>query len=209
MNRTLTTAIAALGMLAMTAGSAFAVSAVATADVNMRSGAGIEYAKIGVLKKGTAVNVTECKNNFCYVEKTGTDGWVSSKYLAEGAPDDLADSSPDVPVHFGVTVGPGGPSISFGIGDAPLPPPVPVTPKVCFYKNNNFGGARFCATPGTNNNHLAGGWNDSISSIEIAGGAGVTVCRNWWYGGGCVSYNSSKPFLGPAWNNAISSFQVY
>jgi hypothetical protein len=210
MNRTLTTALAALGILAMSAGAAFATAAVATADVNIRSGAGIDFAKIGTLAAGTAVEVTECQNSYCYIEQAGTDGWVSSKYLAEGAADDVADASSDVPVHFGMTVGPGGPTFSFGIGDGPLPPPAPpLTPKVCFYKNANFAGASFCATAGTNNNHLAGGWDDAISSIQLVGGAGVTVCRNWWYGGGCVSLSSDKPHLNVAWNNRISSFQAY
>lgn len=206
MHRSLTTAFAAMGMLALTAGAAFATSAVATADVNIRSGAGIEFSKIGTLTEGTGVNVTECENSYCYIEKPGTDGWVSAKYLAEGATDDVADAS-DIPVHFGMSVGPGGPTISFGIGDAP--PPAPVVAQVCFYKHDSFAGPSFCATPGTNNNQLVGGWNDNISSIRVVGAAGVTVCRNWWYGGGCVSYGSDKPHLNVAWNDRISSFQAY
>ena len=114
----------------------------------------------------------------------------------------------DIPFNFGVTVGPGGPSFSFGIGDAPPPAPVPVTPEVCFFKGNNFSGAQFCVNPGDDDATLPGGWNDSISSISIEGGAQVTVCKDFWYAGSCTTYSNDKPSLG-SYNNAISSYQAF
>jgi uncharacterized protein YraI len=188
-------------------GSAFAASAVATGTVNVRSGPGIEYAKISTLQKGTLVDVTECDGGFCFVEKPGTDGWVSASYLGEADDADVADA--DIPVNFGMSIGPGGPSFSMSIGDAPAPLPLPVAPTVCFFKSSNFNNASFCATPGMENDQLVGGWDDNISSISVEGGAGVTVCKSWWFGGGCTSYANDKPTLSASWNNKISSFQVY
>ena len=103
-----------------------------------------------------------------------------------------------------MTVGPGGPSISFGIGDAPPPAPIPVTPEVCFFKGNNFSGAQFCVNPGDDDPTLPGGPNDFISSISVDGGAQVTVCKNVWYGGSCTTYSNDKPSLGSYNNNDIS-----
>jgi len=61
--------------------TAFAVPATAISAVNVRSGPGVSFAKIDALHAGQAVNVTECQGGWCYVEKTGPDGWVSGNFL--------------------------------------------------------------------------------------------------------------------------------
>ncbi|KRA50182.1 SH3 domain-containing protein [Devosia sp. Root635] len=189
--------------------AAFAQPGVATGAVNVRTGPGTSYSKVGTLSTGELVDVKDCQGSWCFVDRNaGTDGWVSANYLkpaaAQPAP---APSEPEIPFNFGVTVGPGGPSFSFGIGDAPPPPPAPATPKVCFFKSTNFAGSKFCVSPGDSNSHLAGGWNDSISSVSVEGGAQVTVCKNFGYGGSCATIINSKPSLS-SYNNAISSFQA-
>lgn len=60
---------------------AAAFDATATTAVNIRSGPGINYSKVDALSSGEAVNITECKGRWCYVEHSGPDGWVSGKYL--------------------------------------------------------------------------------------------------------------------------------
>ena len=200
--------IAVVSLLS-TAG-AFAQPGYATSAVNVRTGPGTGYAKVGTLGAGEVVDVKQCQGSWCFVDRNaGTDGWVSKNYLApyEGGGND----EPDIPFNFGMSVGPGGPSFSFGIGDAPPPPappaPPPVTPKVCFFKGNNFTGASFCANPGQSVPVLAGNWDNAISSISVEGGAQVTVCKNANYGGNCASIATSKGSLS-SYNNAISSFQA-
>lgn len=201
----------AAAVVLLSASAAFAQPGVATGAVNVRTGPGTGYAKVGTLSAGELVDVKQCQGSWCFVDRNGgTDGWASANYLQPAAAQPTP-SKPDVPFNFGVTVGPGGPSFSFGIGDAPLPapvpPPAPATPKVCFFKSSNFSGGSFCVSPGDSSPVLAGGWNDSISSISVEGGAQVTVCKNAGYAGSCATIITSKPTLS-SYNNAISSFQA-
>jgi len=75
--------LAALALVATTA-TAFAAPAVATGNVNVRSGPGTGYARVDVLQRGQPVDVVQCRGSWCYVEKPGPDGWVSANYLSRG-----------------------------------------------------------------------------------------------------------------------------
>lgn len=201
-------ATAGFGVVASTV-VALAVPAVAKSAVNVRTGPGVSYTKVDTLNKGEAVNVVQCKSGWCYVEHSGPDGWVSGNYLAAPSGGGSSSSS-NPPVNFGMTFGPGGPTFSFSVGNAPPPPPAPApTPKVCFFNGANYTGASFCVTPGNTNNKLVGFWNDRISSLKVTAGNSVTVCRNWFYGGFCQSYSSNKPTLPWPLNNKISSYQTF
>lgn len=205
------TTLAAITLLTTMAVSA--APGIATGAVNVRTGPGTGYAKVGTLSAGEVVDVKQCQGSWCFVDRSsGTDGWASKSYLApyEGSGGGGGSAS-EIPFNFGMSVGPGGPSFSFGIGDAPPPAPLPAPPvvaKACFFKGNNFSGTQFCVNAGSDQPSLPGGWNDSISSIKLQGGAQVTVCKNFWYGGACTTYSSDKPSLG-SYNNAISSYQVF
>lgn len=209
--RRITVLSSAAAVVLLSTAAAFAQPGVATGAVNVRTGPGTGYAKVGTLSAGELVDVKQCQGSWCFVDRNaGTDGWVSANYLQPAAAQP-APSEPDIPFNFGVTVGPGGPSFSFGIGDAPppapVPPPAPATPKVCFFKGASYEGVSFCVSPGDSNPILAGGWNNSISSISVQGGAQVTVCKNANYGGSCATIITSKSSLS-SYNNAISSFQA-
>jgi uncharacterized protein YraI len=205
------TALAAVTLITTLAASA--APGIATGAVNVRTGPGTGYAKVGTLAAGEIVDVKQCQGSWCFVDRaSGTDGWASKNYLApyEGNGGGNGGDT-DIPFNFGMSVGPGGPSFSFGIGDAPppAPPPAPPVPaKACFFKGNNFTGAQFCVNAGDDDPNLPGGWNDTISSIKLQGGAQVTVCKNFWYGGACTTYSADKPSLG-SYNNAISSYQAF
>ena len=75
--------LAALALLGTTA-SAFAAPAVATGNVNVRSGPGTHYSRVDTLRRGERVDVQQCRGRWCYVEKRGPDGWVSANYLSRG-----------------------------------------------------------------------------------------------------------------------------
>ncbi|MHA6297441.1 SH3 domain-containing protein [Devosia sp. CAU 1758] len=204
------TSLAAITMLTTLAASA--APGIATGTVNVRTGPGTGYAKVGTLPSGEVVDVKQCQGSWCFVDRDGgTDGWVSKNYLAAYEGGGGNDGNDDIPINFGMSVGPGGPTFSFGIGDAPppAPPPAPVTPaEVCFFKGPNFTSTQFCVPAGTDDPSLPGGWNDSISSIRLEGGAEVTVCMGNVYTGACSTFSSDKPSLG-LFNNQISSYQVF
>lgn len=63
------------------AGVALAAQAVATGNVNVRSGPSAQYQRVGTLQRNQLVEVTGCRGGWCYIERRGPDGWVSANYL--------------------------------------------------------------------------------------------------------------------------------
>ena len=70
MFRKLVAALALLGGLAVAA-PALAASAHTTGNVNVRSGPGTGYAKLGTLTAGTRVKLRGCEDNWCSVRGAG------------------------------------------------------------------------------------------------------------------------------------------
>ncbi|WIY51850.1 SH3 domain-containing protein [Devosia sp. YIM 151766] len=79
----LTTGLATLGLLVTTI-AASAAPAVATGNVNVRSGPGTSYGVVDTLRRGEQVDVQHCRGSWCFVEKRGPNGWVSANYLSSG-----------------------------------------------------------------------------------------------------------------------------
>ena len=203
---------AAFGVLATTA-AGFATEAVATGAVNVRTGPGPGYTKVDVLSPGEIVDVLECTPGWCRIVHPGPDGWVSRSYLANTDYDEPVYDPPayDPPgydeegIDFGISVGPGG--VSVHVGDDPLPaPPPPVNPEVCFFRGANFTSSSFCALPGDLDEQLTGNWDDSISSIQISGGATAFICREHFFGPSCTVVTASTNLN--SYNNDVSSFRV-
>jgi len=198
-------AIVALAATAIVlpAAAAIAAPAIATTNVNLRNAPG--GAKIGVVQAGERVNVTTCQGSWCFVQRSGPDGWVSKTYLA------TQQGKRRVPFSFGFSVGPGGPHVSIGVGNGNGPHPVvpPATkPQACFFEHVNFGGASFCEVAGTSESMIDPAWNDRISSVRLYGGAKVTVCKDALFAGGCSVWVNSKADVGGNWNDVISSYKV-
>lgn len=84
-NKILATGLATLAIIATTA-AASAAPAVATGNVNVRSGPGTGYGVVDTLRRGEQVDVQYCRGSWCFVEKRGPDGWVSANYLSSGRP---------------------------------------------------------------------------------------------------------------------------
>ena len=120
------------------AGTAMAAQAIATTNVNVRSGPGSSYSAIDTLRRNEVVEVTGCRGGWCYVEKAGPDGWVSSNYLQSGR--QQYSSKPSV-------------NFSFSFGNPPAPPRPPRGPRPPRPGNggwdNNWGGG-----------HHGGGWDN-------------------------------------------------
>ena len=86
LSKTLMAAGVAAAALLATSVSAFAAPAYATGNVNVRSGPGTQYSRVDALVRGQQVDVQQCRGSWCYVVKSGPDGWVSSNYLNRGRP---------------------------------------------------------------------------------------------------------------------------
>jgi len=65
-----------------TSAAAFAYGAHTTTNLNVRSGPGASYARVGTLPAGFRVNVTGCEPGWCRIHGGGVSGWASSGYLS-------------------------------------------------------------------------------------------------------------------------------
>ena len=83
----LTFGIAAAALLGSSI-AALAAPAYATSNVNVRSGPGTGYGQVDVLRRGDSVDIDYCRGSWCFVNKSGPDGWVSASYLSRGGYDD-------------------------------------------------------------------------------------------------------------------------
>ncbi len=202
---------AALASVAVLATSAMALAAdyaIVTQDSYVYKSRSTSSQKVNTVEEDQEVLVTDCQGTYCFVKIPGPDGWMKKNRLAPL--DDEGEAHPDIPFSFGLTFGPGGPSVSIGIGDAPPPPP-PSSARACFFQHTGYGGANFCVAAGDAVSNLSSiGWNDKISSIRLFGGATVQVCEHSGFGGACATWNSNKSNLVPSgWNDIISSVDVY
>lgn len=209
--------VAAFAACLLSAGSVLAVEAAAKSAVNVRTGPGTSFGIVDQLTAGEVVNVTECApSNFCFVEHTGPDGWVSANYLtavAEEEDEEMEEGGGDNPdCSFGFVVGPGGPSMSISCGDAPMPPeppgPPPATAEACLYTGSNFNGDDLCVGIGIRN-ALNPTFNNKISSIELSGGAKAMLCDGPNLTGVCKNITTDIAPLQPSINNKTSSFSIY
>jgi uncharacterized protein YraI len=65
-------------------GTAFAAEAYTATDLNVRTGPGTEFDRIGTLPADSGVDVIDCADGWCLVRGRGLRGWVSANYLARG-----------------------------------------------------------------------------------------------------------------------------
>ena len=59
------------------------IKLVNTSVLNVRSGAGINYSKIGSLTQGTKVNIISESNGWSKINYNGKIGYISSQYVSE------------------------------------------------------------------------------------------------------------------------------
>lgn len=216
-------AAALVALLACT-GGAMAVEAAAKSAVNVRTGPAKTFGVVDQLTAGEVVTVKECApSNFCFIEHSGPDGWVSAAFLVpveEDEPDEeVEEGSGDNPdCSFGFNVGPDGPSLAVNCGDGPVfPPPGPGPapepdpedePRACFYTGTNFDGEELCVGIGIRN-ALNATFNNKISSVELFGGAKARLCDEPNLTGYCRTVSTDTAPLVPQINNKASSLTVY
>lgn len=196
----------AAAALAVFLPAAQAAPAYATTNVNVRSGPGTGYGTVDTLVRGQQVDVQQCQGSWCYVAKSGPDGWVSSRYLS-------ADRGGSGGFSFGFSIGGNGPDVSIGIGRPPIivdprPPVVrpPVIREACFYERSRFRGDSFCLEPGER--YRLPPFADGIGSIENRGGFEVELCTRRGLGESCRSYTTSASSLGD-FGEFVESVRVY
>jgi uncharacterized protein YraI len=85
---------------------AASIAAITTADLNIRVGPGVSYARFGTIPYGDNVRVHGCISgyNWCDVSWAGTRGWVSGNYLAYLGDRYYRRSLPSIAVAIGLPI---------------------------------------------------------------------------------------------------------
>ena len=79
-NKLLSAILISIGLFAWPA-SASADVGYTTGNVNLRTGPGTHYARVGTLSEGTRINVLGCQPSWCHVATQGVRGWLSANYV--------------------------------------------------------------------------------------------------------------------------------
>jgi len=195
--------------------TSMAAPATASGTVNVRSGPSTSYPVVDTLRAGESVDVRGCRSGWCFVEKSGPDGYVSASLLRAGG----TTVAPNFNLSFNFpsgsfSIGTGGVGIGIGTPPRPGPGPGPGNPPpggsgggdVCFYSGANYSGSRFCMDEGDVTPYVGASWNNRISSIRNRDGLRVTACDDAGYDD-CRTYTTSASNLG-SFDNVISSIRV-
>ncbi len=193
------TIAAAFLLLLISASASFSLDAAATTTVNVRSGPGTGFSVVDTLFPGEVVKIQECSiNGWCLIKHPGPNGWVSSGFLT------IAPGTVDPSCQLVFSIGASGPNLSVVCDPSSAAPN-----RVCFFKNQNYNGDKFCVRAGKTRNSLNANFNDKITSIHVHGSARAKVCTHNNLGAPCRLVNNSIPQLGGAYNNVISSMTVF
>jgi uncharacterized protein YraI len=81
------TVLGAALLLGTGAPGVIAQTSYVTADVNQRTGPGVQYSAVRTLPQGTAVELEGCQGSWCRISYNGDDGWIAARYLnQQGSP---------------------------------------------------------------------------------------------------------------------------
>lgn len=80
--------------------------------------------------------------------------------------------------------------------------------EACLYEHAGFRGASVCARAGTEQRNMPPSQNNQVSSLRIPDGLLVLACDQPNFGGRCERYTADIPFVGPGFNDRISSYRV-
>lgn len=176
--------VAGLG-LAATADVAAAVEASAKSAVNVRSGPGASYSRVDTLYSGEAVEITECRRNWCHIQHPGPDGWVSGRYLiatesVAPAPSSSSSEEAIAAAIIGAIIG----GVIAGSSSSPAPEPapepaLPYGPDTCkngYVWRDAIPGDHVCVRP---NKRSAAAHENSIagSRVNPTGAYGPNTCK--------------------------------
>jgi uncharacterized protein YraI len=194
--------------------TAFAAPVITTANVNLRAGAGTNYAVVGTVEAGRTLDIGQCQNGWCSV---GSGGWVFASYLDFSGTQPRPDVQPRPPSNGNSPWFPRPdvqprpplpPQPQFPVPPAP-PPPVFETGTVCFFSEPYFRGASFCMEPGDRLDYLPGNWDDRIRSVAVEGVLSVEMCTGESFYGACTTAQADVSVLPPRIDYDISSIEVY
>lgn len=182
----------------------------ATANVNLRKGAGTTYAVLAVIPSGSVVTLVDAtpKNGFLNVQFNGTSGWSSASYLAEVASSGGASGGGTGGTTGGAT-GAGGGSADGSVDGAPSPDNAIARAKAAIGFSYYWGGGAWTAGGATSSNK--GSCSGSCPSCSHSGKYGADcsglVAKAWQFGAKALETNS-HPYSTASFVNDTSSWST-
>jgi cell wall-associated NlpC family hydrolase len=162
----------------------------ATANVNLRKGAGTSYAVLAVIPSGTVVTLVDAtpKNGFLNVHFNGTSGWSSASYLVEVAAAGGSSGGGSGGTSGGATGG----SADGSVDGAPSPDNAIARAKAAVGFSYYWGGGAWTASGATSSNK--GSCSGSCPSCSHSGQYGADcsglVAKAWQFGAKALETNS-------------------
>jgi uncharacterized protein YraI len=157
----------------------------ATANVNLRTGAGTSFSVVAVIPSGTVVTLLSAaaQNGFLNVEFNGTAGWSSSSYLTEVTTTGGTSSSSSGSTTTGGTV---------SLDGAPSPDNAIARAKAAVGFSYYWGGGAWLPTGATSSS--TGSCSGSCPSCSHSGKYGADcsglVAKAWQFGATALEVNS-------------------
>jgi hypothetical protein len=120
------------------------------------------------------------------------------------------DANGQPTIQFGVKTDDGSFGFQVGGGGGGQQQPQGGQPQACFFEHDNYAGASFCVAKGQQIPNLQNnGWNDTVSSVAVYGGANVKACVDAGFSGGCYDWSSNQNGMPGGFNDQMSSIYVY
>ena len=152
----------------------------------LRSGPGAAYDSPGEIPAEVAIKVLRCQKFWCNVDGPGGRGWTGKAAVDFGKDPYWPILDPDNEW----------PDLEGG--------------QMCFFEGTNYTGRSFCAGTGEVFPDLATwGWDNRISSIQVATATSAAICRDRFFQSYCERILESQPVLHPYLRDSLSSIRLY
>ncbi|WP_253379797.1 SH3 domain-containing protein [Notoacmeibacter sp. MSK16QG-6] len=190
----------------------------ARAGMNVRSGPGVDYGRVGSMAEDARGELMECtpQGRWCRVRTANATGWIAGSFLIVDDGELAGSRVRDVVDRITFSEGNGGVARTASTErgtDSGSPAETATgagvgTEGVCFYSEYDNAGDADCHDKPGEAITLGRTWNDRIASVTIADGYAVTVCDNYGLTGRCAVFKKSVERMPAALNERISSWRI-
>lgn len=188
----------------------------ARAGMNVRSGPGVDYGRVGSMAENARGVLLECTplGRWCRVRTDDATGWIAGSFLIVDGGELSGSRVRDVIGR--ISFSEPGESVSRTASTGRTADPAKpantaanaMSQGVCFYSEYDNAGDADCHEKPSEAITLGRSWNDRISSVAIADGYAVTVCDNYGLTGRCEVFRESVERMPAALNGRISSWRI-
>ncbi len=192
------------------------ISVRARAGMNVRSGPGVDFSRVGSMVENARGVLLECTplGRWCRVRTDEATGWIAGSFLIVDGGELAGARVRDVIERISFSDSNASDARTASTerkteGSVPAEKAAgAVSQGVCFFSEYDNAGDADCYEKPGEAITLGRSWNDRISSVVIAEGYSVTVCDNYGLTGRCEVFDTSVNRMPAALNGRISSWRI-